>query len=253
MNKTPKVEPIKVEEYTVKQSKYEVCGKLPIRSVILGPSGSGKTVLLQNMILDIYRDCFSRIFIFSPSIEVDMTWRPVKEYIEKHMKVKHTAEEPIYFDHYDPDALANILDTQHKITNFMKKRGDKKLFQILIIVDDFADDPSFTRQSKLLHALYTRGRHNMISTITATQKFSAIHPIIRVNATELFVYRLRNYKDLETFIEEVSAVYDKKTLMELYNVATDEPFGFLYIKLTAKNKDDMFYKNFDHRLVINEE
>ena len=253
MNKTPKVEPIKVEEYTVKQSKYEVCGKLPIRSVILGPSGSGKTVLLQNMILDIYRDCFSRIFIFSPSIEVDMTWRPVKEYIEKHMKVKHTAEEPIYFDHYDPEALANILDTQHKITNFMKKRGDKKLFQILIIVDDFADSPEFTRQSKLMHTLYVRARHNMISTITATQKFTAISPIIRVNATSLFVYRLRNYKDLETFIEEVSAVYDKKTLMELYNVATDEPFGFLYIKLTAKNKDDMFYKNFDHRLVINEE
>ena len=67
-NKAPKVEPIHVQEYTVKQSKYEVCGKLPIRSVILGPSGSGKTVLLQNMIVDIYRDCFSRIFIFSPSI-----------------------------------------------------------------------------------------------------------------------------------------------------------------------------------------
>ena len=251
-SKTPKVEPIHVQEFTVKQSKYEVCGKLPIRSVILGPSGSGKTVLLQNMILDIYKDCFSRIFVFSPSIEVDMTWGPVKNYIEKHMKVKHTAEEPIYFDHYDPEALANILETQHKITNFLKKRGDKKLFQILIIIDDFADDPSFTRQSKLLHALYTRGRHNMISTITATQKFNAIHPIIRVNATELYVYRLRNYKDLETFIEEVSAVYDKKTLLELYNAATEEPFSFLYVKLCAKTKDEMFMKRFDHRLIISE-
>ena len=126
-SKTLKVEPIHVQEFTVKQLKHEVCGKLPIRSVILGPSGSGKTVLLQNMILDIYRDCFSRIFIFSPSIEVDMTWGPVKQYIEKHMKVKHTAEEPIYFDHYDPEALPNILETQHKITQFLKKRGDKKL------------------------------------------------------------------------------------------------------------------------------
>jgi len=251
-SKTPKIEPIHVQEYVVKQSKYEVCGKLPIRSVILGPSGSGKTVLLQNMILDIYRDCFSRIFIFSPSIEVDQTWGPVKKYIEKEMKVKHTTEDPIYFDHYDPEALANILETQHKITNFLKKRGDKKLFQILIIVDDFADDPSFTRQSKLLHALYTRGRHNMISTITATQKFSAIHPIIRVNATELYVYRLRNYKDLETFIDEVSAVYDKKTLMVLYNAATEEPFSFLYVKLTSKTKDDMFYKRYDHKLVVGE-
>ena len=215
MSKAPKIEPIHVQEFTVKQSKYDVCGKLPIRSVILGPSGSGKTVLLQNMILDIYRDCFSRIFIFSPSIEVDMTWGPVKRYIEKRMKVSHTAEEPIYFDHYDPDALANILETQRKITNFLKKRGGKKLFQILIIIDDFADDPIFTRQSKLLHALYTRGRHSMISTITAMQKFNATHPIIRVNATELYVYRLRNTKDLETFVEEVSAVYDKKTRLAL--------------------------------------
>jgi hypothetical protein len=75
-------------------------------------------------------------------------------------------------------------------------------------IDDFADDPVFTRQPKLLHALYTRGRQNAISTITATQKMTAIQSIIRVNATDVFVYRLRNYQDLETFIEEVSAVYD---------------------------------------------
>jgi len=247
---TPKIEPIHTREFTVKQSKYEVCGKLPIRSVILGPSGSGKTVLLQNMILDIYRDCFSRIYIFSPSFEVDQTWIPVKSYIEKQMKVQNTDEEPIYFDHYDPEALTRILDTQHKITNYLKKRGDKKLFQILIIIDDFADDPSFVRQSKILHSLHARGRHNVISTITATQKFSAIHPIIRVNATELCVHRLRNYTDLETFIEEVSATCDKKTLLDLYNVATDEPFSFLYVKLTAKKKEDMFYVNFSKKLVV---
>ena len=110
----------------MKQSKCEVCGKLPIRSVILSPSGSGKTVLLQSVILDIYRDCFSRIFVFSPSVEVGATWRPVKDYVEKHVKVKSAAKEPIYFDHYDPDALGNILDAQRKITNFLKKHGDTK-------------------------------------------------------------------------------------------------------------------------------
>ena len=68
----------------------------------------------------------------------------------------------------------------------------------------------------MLHALYTRGRHNSTSTITATQKASSIAPILRVNATELYVYRLRNYKDLETVIDEVSAVADKKTLLHIY-------------------------------------
>ncbi len=68
------------------------------------------------MIMDIYRDCFSRNL--SPRIEVDVSWRSVKDYIEKHMKVRHTAEEPIYFDHYDPEALATISKTQHKISSF---------------------------------------------------------------------------------------------------------------------------------------
>ncbi|MFM7983521.1 MAG: hypothetical protein ACKPKO_29765, partial [Candidatus Fonsibacter sp.] len=105
----------------------------------------------------------------------------------------------------------------------------------------------------MLHTLYIRGRHNYISTITATQKFNALHPIIRVNATELFVYRLRNMKDLETCIDEVSAVVDKKTLLDLYHTATSEPYSFLYVKLTARNKNEMFYHNFDKRLIIQDE
>jgi len=252
MQNIPKIHPIKVKEYENKQSKYEMVPKLPVRSIILGPSGSGKTILLQNMVLDIYRDCFSRIYIFSPSINVDSTWIPVKEYIEKHMKVKSSKEDPIYFDHYDPADLIKIIATQHKVTDYMKKQNYKKLYQILVIVDDFADEASFSRHSKLLHSLYTRGRHNSISTITATQAFTALSTLIRKNATELYIYRLRNYRDLETFIEEVSAIYDKKTLLELYNTATSEPYSFLYVNLRAKDKDDMFYMNFDRKLTVDD-
>jgi hypothetical protein len=120
----------------------------------------------------------------------------------------------------------------------------------LIVVDDFSDDPSFSRQSKLLHSLYTRGRHNSISSITATQKFAAIAPIIRVNASELYVFRLRNYKDLECFIDEVSAVADKKILLDLYHMATSDPYSFLYVNLRAKKVSDMFFIRFDQKLVI---
>ena len=66
------------------------------------------------------------------------------------------------------------------------------------------------------------------------------------------MYRLRNDKDLETFIEEVSAVFDKKALLALYNAATEEPFNFLYVKLTSKTKDDVFYKRFDNKLMVTE-
>ena len=85
----------------------------------------------------------------------------------------------------------------------------------------------------------------MISTIVSTQKFNAIHPIIRTNATELYVYRLRNQKDLDAFLEELSALYDK-----LYQHATDRPFSFLYVKLSAHNRADMFYMNLSKKLSV---
>ena len=44
----------------------------------------------------------------------------------KTMKVKHTDEEPIYFQEYEPEALEHIIDTQHKIVTYMKKQGHNK-------------------------------------------------------------------------------------------------------------------------------
>ena len=249
MNNTPTIKPIEVKEFTSKQSKYEVVGKLPLRDIILGPSGAGKGILIANMILDIYKGCFDRVYIFSPSINVDKTWVPVKEYIEKSQKIDPKKEQ-IYFDHYDAEALEKIVSTQTKLAEHMKSQGYKNIFQILIVIDDFADDTSFSRHSKLLHALFTRGRHSMISTIVSTQKYRAISNIIRVNATSLYVFRLRNAGDLEAWIEECSAVADKKTLLQLYQMATAEPYSFLFIKLNAKKVQDMFYIRFDKRLEL---
>jgi hypothetical protein len=53
-------------------------------------------------------------------------------------------------------------------------------------------------------------------------------------------------------VEELSALYPKKTLLELYNIATSEPHSFLYINLVAKNKKDMFFMNYDRKLVVDD-
>jgi uncharacterized protein (DUF2126 family) len=87
------------------------------------------------------------------------------------------------------------------------------LFSILIVVDDFADDPSFSRHSKLLHSLFTRGRHSSISTIVSTQTITSVGQIVRVNATFLCVYRLRNQKDLDACLDEVSGTVGRKELL----------------------------------------
>ena len=49
----------------------------------------------------------------------------------------------------------------------------------------------------------------------------------------------------------LAAVYDKKTLLEMYKVATNDPYSFLYVNLVAKKKEDMFFVRFDKKMIVN--
>ena len=104
----------------------------------VGPSGGGKTVLLTKMVLDIYRDCVSIVYIWSPSINVDSTWKPVKDYIRDH--IKPSDREKCYFDSYEASELEQVAKTQQKVINYQKEQKHKYLYQILVVIDDFADD-----------------------------------------------------------------------------------------------------------------
>ena len=247
----PNIVPIKVKEYQVKQSKYEHVALLPTRSVINASSGSGKTVLIQNLILDIYRGCFSRIYIFSPSIDIDDTWLPVKKYIEEELTT--TEDEQIYFDDFNGEAVQHILNTQKKVIDHQKKDPKtKKLFSVLIIFDDVADNEAIHNNSAL-NSCFTRGRHSQISTILSTQKYTAISTIARTNMDSMYLFRLRNANDLQAVVDELSALLDKKVLLEVYHKATEKRFSFLFIRLTSPTINDMFMVNFSSKIMISDE
>ena len=60
---------------------------------------------------------------FNPRINVDQTWSPVKKYIEDHDLCGE--EEICLFDHYDPEELENIIETQRNVVDYMKKKIKK--------------------------------------------------------------------------------------------------------------------------------
>jgi hypothetical protein len=62
-------------EYTCKQSKLAHMPTLPMRGVFLAPSGAFKSVAIVDLILRHYRGCFERIYVFSPSVDIDSCWR----------------------------------------------------------------------------------------------------------------------------------------------------------------------------------
>ena len=89
----------------------------------------------------------------------------------------------------------------------------------------------------------------MIATITSTQVYKQIPPIVRKNMTHLFIYRLRNYGDLESTVEELNAIYDKKTLLQIYHEAVSEDYSFPYVNFMSKDKRKMFPQRFGIYLV----
>ena len=118
------------------------------------------------------------------------------------------------FDNYNPADLENVTERQKKIFTYMKSKQIKKLHSTLIVIDDHADDPKFVRYSELLHGLFTRGRREAVSVNCSTQKYNVLASIIRLNASSLYIFRLKNASELMSFFEEHSATVDKQQLLD---------------------------------------
>ena len=250
-----KVKLFPTAEYTSKQPRDPIVPRVPCTGIFLGPSKSGKTVALISAILDQYRTAsgesvFERIIILSPSIEIDDAWKPVKHFIEHDMGV-NTDREQVYFDKWDEGALRGIIEKQKQITHKTKEMGFKKLYQILIVIDDFADQPELHRRTGdgALDTLSIRGRHMQISTWVSSQKLRLISAAVRVNMQFMCVWRLRNQLELEAVLEELTALLPKQELQAIYQEATREPFSFLFIHY-LKPRAEMFYKRWEERFVI---
>ena len=146
-------------------------------------------------------------------------------------------------------ALRGIIQRQRKITETSKKLEMKKLYQVLIILDDYADSPQLHKPHGALDTLFIRGRHLQISTWVSSQKLRLISAAVRVNMQFLCCWRLRNQHELEAVIEELSALLPKDKLHRIYEQATREPYSFLFVYY-LKPKNQMFHLRFEERFAL---
>ena len=121
---TARVQPdSSVPQWTVRQSKYgALCHLNPVRCIVAGPSAAGKGVWLQAMLTDMMRGCYDRIFLFSPSADIDNGWDPVKKYVRDKLGVDER-KEPWFFSDWDEKRLWAIIDEQKQVVREQKKGG----------------------------------------------------------------------------------------------------------------------------------
>ena len=225
---------------------------LPTSFILAAPTASGKTQIILNLLLRYYKDMFARIWVFSPSIKLDPQYAPLRKYLEK---MADEDKEPLTFEDLDQQALGRILDDQRAICEDCRKRK-QKIPQVCVVLDDLADRGDILQKRQgaasggsWLVSLATRGRHFGVTWIVSSQVLNLVGTVIRKNCRCMCVWRLRNAKEVETLCDELSGVYDKNTLMEMYQAATAEPYSFMFVRLDAKTRDDMFWLRFEARLV----
>ena len=240
------VEPPKgIPKARYRQPTLEHLPSCPARGLVCGPSGGGKGVLVHQMIMQFYKGVFDQIHYFSASADLDPSLKPIEKYCKDEL-----GQDECLHSEFDDDFIAEILSKQRKVITAARKRNDGEyLPQLLIVVDDFADSHQVSK-GRTLTSLFTRGRHLGTSTWVLSQKLRLIGSAIRVNQTFVICFRLRNFQDLQAVIEENSALVPQKTLRELYDLATEQPYQFLYIDLQAKTLQETFYRSFEARLVV---
>jgi len=177
----------------------------------------------------------------------------VKEYSTKVLGI--LPEEETFFDYWDEEKVSEILSTQRAVVKHQKEqKASNKIFSICVCVDDFADDQRVMASrsgsgGSAINQLLTRGRHMFCSVLLSSQKQKAVGSIARINAQALIIFKLRSAAELDAILEEVSNFYPKKVLLEMYQLATAEPYSFWYINLAASRIEDVFWLRFEQRMI----
>ena len=172
----------------------------------------------------------------------------MKQYCERELDID-PKENPCLRSTWDEGFIAETIENQRRIVTRLKaEKSTDPLPQLLLVCDDFADSPKVVRGG-ILDTLFVRGWHMGISVLVLSQKYRLVSPVVRVNCTTLIVFRLRNFSDLAAIVEENSALASAKTIRVLYERATSQPYGFLYIDLLSSSLAETFYSSFEARLI----
>ena len=167
-----------------------------------------------------------------------------KKYYDKFMKTPESKLEKLYDD--EPE-IFHLLEEYDYIHPKDFKHEPPKVN--VVILDDLLGSDAFTKKTKsvLVNAMI-KNRHMGICFAVLVQSIKAVPKNIRLNCS---VFQLASFKNkkviLEDIYDEVSNVIGLDEFEELYDFATDKPYGSLIIDTTNGKR---FLSNLDSELFL---
>ena len=167
-----------------------------------------------------------------------------KEYYEKFMKTPESKLEKLYDE--NPEIFLLLEEYEYIHPKDFKHEPPKVS---IVILDDLLGSDAFTKKTKsvLVNAMI-KNRHMGICFVVLVQSIKAVPKNIRLNCS---VFQLASFKNkkviLEDIYDEVSNVIGLDEFEELYDFATDKPYGSLIIDTTNGKR---FLSNLDSELFL---
>lgn len=181
--------------------------------VMVAPVKSGKTTLIMNMCYNkaFYKN-WERVVIISPTVLNDGSWAPA-------LTQKNTTTHTEYSD----DIIKALVESQEQIPK-------PEMPHVLLVIDDCV---GLVRRHSAVNHLASRYRHYNISMVFSTQLFRELPPVVRANASAVFIFQTHNKRELTKMEDEYASLTGgEDSFRHLYNEATKEKYSFLYIDVT---------------------
>ena len=237
------IPPVTMDIDSLEDLPYIPSKPLPSKSfafLIVGQPGSGKSTLWNSLLLShptkkkpntprFYYKYFDHIWLISPSLQT----LPLN---------KLNLNDDRMFNQYTDELLESILDEELNGENLNN----------LIILDDSVRD--LTRSKILCRTILNR-RHCTqnnneeskagLSIIITSQKYNMVPMALRLNMSNIIVFRSENQRELESIKNELLGDLTKTQQNELLKLAWKEPHDFLFID-NFKPKKERYYRDFDH-------
>ena len=247
--------------------------KMPFTACIQGSRGSGKTVAAVTWVKHMERSGYvTRTFLISPTAETNKVFQNLSTLSEDNIcstpnqfqqalqtvysRVKQSMKEhkdslkyKQIFDKYKNNEILTLLEEnilqqrQYATPEIVPKPRD------LLIMDDVQGSEVFTsKREDLMVQMTIKHRHIPLSIIFLVQTFHGLPRPIRLNCTIYIVFLTSDEKQLNQIYEHFANMIPKEQFLAMYQFATSQPHGFLFIDTDPKIPEHRFRNGFNEFL-----
>ena len=192
-------------------------------SIVVGTMGQGKSSLMVNLVKNVFKKCFAKIYIFIPESS--------RKSIDKDIFGRHLPEDQL-FDELTEENLEYVYDR-------LQENSEDLDFSLLII-DDFQVQLKDIRIVAILERIITKMRHLRCTVFLLNQNYVKLVKNLRLLVSNIILFNVG--KSALDFIFDETIQLDKKKYQALIDNCFVNKNDWILINVNGSKK---IYRMFD--------